>query len=184
MKHQQTNPNPTTHHQQKQQKSCTTLLSTYLQTNKKIKSKLKNLKHPPNIKCGVCDVHARGYFSASSSKAKKTDIILCSNVIKNREDFETTLLHELTHASDHLTQKYNLSSCEGLASSEIQAAKAAECREGCYLFSKVCIFGNVCDYFRKRCVKSYALNSTVKVFPKKGKSCIEKVFHKCYYNNE
>jgi len=63
--------------------------------------------------------------------------------------------------------RVDFSSCEGLAYSEVRAAREAECKDyNIYPFE---------DWAKKKCVSFYASKSTCNMFPKIGSSCVNKV---------
>ena len=63
--------------------------------------------------------------------------------------------------------RVDFSSCEGLAYSEVRAAREAECKDyNIYPFE---------DWAKKKCVSFYASKSTCNMFPNIGSSCVNKV---------
>ena len=63
--------------------------------------------------------------------------------------------------------RVDFSSCEGLAYTEVRAAREAECK-GYYIYP----FEN---WAKKKCVSFYASRSTCNIFPDKGSSCVNKI---------
>jgi len=135
----------------------------------------------PTIKCRPCssttvaEAGARAFIQRTSSSnndrnKEGLEIILCSNRLKKNE-IEEALLHELVHYYDYYNNSQtDFSSCEGLAYSEVRAAREAECK-GYYLYP----FEN---WAKKKCVSYYASRSTCNMFPKNGSSCVDKVIDK------
>jgi inner membrane protease ATP23 len=97
-------------------------------------------------------------------------ITILHDRVHTRADIEQLLVHELVHAVDHHVTKLDLSTCGGLACSEIRAAKLAECYASWNL-------GGV----KKRCTRNFAETSTRMVFgPIHGPVCVDAVFDQCY----
>jgi len=124
--------------------------------------------------------------SNSNSNSSRLEIVLCSNRLRKSE-IEEALLHELVHYYDYTNNRYTIniiitiiiiiititiirvdfSSCEGLAYSEVRAAREAECKGyNIYPFE---------DWVKKKCVSFYASKSTCNMFPNIGSSCVHKV---------
>lgn len=61
-------------------------------------------------------------------------------------------------------------SCEGLACSEIRAAREAECER----FSKP--FFSSFKFISNQCIKYYAKRSTKNIFPSEGEKCVNKIY--------
>lgn len=77
-------------------------------------------------------------------------IIFCSNKIELKRDvYEQILKHELIHAYDYIFNRCDFKTCNGLAYSEIRAARDGEC-SGYHIH----------DYFKNKCIKDHAINST------------------------
>ena len=97
-------------------------------------------------------------------------ITILHDRVNTRADIEQLLVHELVHAVDHHVSKLDLSSCGGLACSEVRAAKYAECNASWE-------FGGV----KKRCASNFAKISTRMVFgPTDGPQCVDYVLNECY----
>ena len=76
-------------------------------------------------------------------------IEICENRNSTPESIEISLKHELVHAFDFKLNRYDMFTCDGLAASEIRAARDAECA-GSYF----------AEWFRHRCIKERAKAST------------------------
>jgi hypothetical protein len=102
------------------------------------------------IKCHHCsdsgtEGKARGYLEINPLQ-----ITLCVNRIQSSKDsYEKILKHELTHAYDYLTKNSDLTTCSGLAYSEVRAARNGECSD--YFIH---------SYFRNECIRKHAIRST------------------------
>ena len=106
-----------------------------------------------------------------------TQIILCANRLDNVKEISSSLRHELVHAFDFIQKRYDFTSCNGLASSEIRAAREAECSN--YTDSKLF------PYFKNSCVSDHAKRSTKNMFPvEEANECVEKMFQKAMQDNE
>lgn len=123
------------------------------------------------IECKRCDnIGVEG--SARAYLSDRPSIVLCSNRLPSKRQIENALTHEATHAFDYFTGKCNFSSCEGLAYSEVRAARNGEC-SGYFPL----------EWFRERCIHSHASRSTSNLFPVSGNSCVEKVFKEAMSDN-
>lgn len=76
------------------------------------------------------------------------------------------LRHELVHALDHAVNGMDLSTCAGVACSEVRAAGAGHC-------------GEVAPGNRDACVLRSANESTRRVFPAFGANCVRLVYSEC-----
>ena len=84
----------------------------------------------------------------------------------SEDAIETSLIHELVHAYDYKLNRYDMFTCDGLASSEIRAAREAEC-SGEYPL----------HWLKDRCIKQRATASTANLFPSiEASKSVEKVF--------
>lgn len=131
-----------------------------------------------------------GKASVTSHSMKGSGkIILCHERLRDEQEVERILLHEMTHAHDYFVKNIDLSTKDGLACSEVRAAKAGECsRRTRSMLDKV--FSNSERYqqlrekLQKRCVRSHAILSTNLVFKDQGKESVEKVFDACFSMEE
>jgi hypothetical protein len=97
-------------------------------------------------------------------------ITILHDRVSTRDDIEQLLTHELVHAVDHHVTKLDLTTCGGLACSEVRAAKFAECNASWEL-------GGV----KKRCARNFAKMSTRMVFgPVDGSLCVDHVLNECF----
>ena len=103
-----------------------------------------------DINCVVCDgkIGPEGNAKAMLLDEPLT-IEICSNRHISDEQIAESLVHEFTHAYDYKLKRYDFSSCEGLASSEVRAARNAEC-------NKYFVF----DFLKSICIQGRAAEST------------------------
>lgn len=131
-----------------------------------------------NFKCEICsdsgpESSARGFLA----DGEPMEVIFClnhisSNRAKMQDTIKEILVHELVHAYDHGRQICDLSTCEGLAHSEIKAARAAECQAA----GRMLPFG-LNEYLRNQCIRKHAIKSTANIFGKEQASrCVGTVF--------
>ena len=76
-----------------------------------------------------------------------------------------SLTHEAIHAYDYTNNKCDFHTCEGLAYTEVRAAREAEC-SGPYMF----------EWFRELCIKANASNATENMFPSGARKCVNSVY--------
>ncbi|CAM9375597.1 unnamed protein product, partial [Discosporangium mesarthrocarpum] len=81
-----------------------------------------------------------------------TTAVLCANRLRSAGELEEALVHELVHAFDWCVARRDLLDCQGLAWSEVRAAREAECGAASRSFP--------CSFFRKRCTRAAAERST------------------------
>mmetsp|Transcript_17372 Transcript_17372/g.29139 ORF Transcript_17372/g.29139 Transcript_17372/m.29139 type:complete len:194 (-) Transcript_17372:137-718(-) len=156
---------------------CDLLVKELLSRDKKLRSLLKvdaNGSDPTwNIRCRNCDMggiegRARAYITE-----KPNEIILCSNRLKDGQSVKEALTHESVHAYDYANQRCDFFSCDGLAYTEVRAAREAECSNR-YMHT----LPFVGDWFKENCIKGRATASTSNLFPKNARHCVEKVYSK------
>ena len=83
---------------------------------------LDNLLH--NLDCRPCG-NSKGEGNARAFIVDNpVNIVLCTNRL-TVDDLEEVLVHEMTHAYDYKFGHYDLTTCEGLAASEVRAAREA-----------------------------------------------------------
>jgi hypothetical protein len=145
---------------------CDRIVQDLLRSNEKISvllgGKLDN--GGSKIICRVCDApeerNARAYITSEA------EIVLCANRLRNEAEIQRALTHEAVHAFDFANNRCDFSTSDGTAYSEVRAAREAECA-GFHL----------CDWFRKRCIKSNAINATANMFGRSAASnAVESVF--------
>jgi hypothetical protein len=129
-----------------------------------------------SIECDIAptEIKARGYLLES----KPYRIILCANHLSSSSDIEQLLRHELTHLSDHLSNRCTLATCQGLAYSEVRAARNGECFSFLSSPVKRKISEKLFPFFYEACVKNHAVASTRNLFPQDGEQCVKEVFNR------
>lgn len=125
------------------------------------------------LKCRKCASEGpEGGARAFLMGPQPLSVVVCHNRIHGtRDEVEEILTHELVHLHDVQTLQLDLQQCENLAYSEVRAAKAAECRDS---------WNNQLQAY---CVKQKAICATNNLFPREGRNCIQKVFHKAFADN-
>jgi hypothetical protein len=118
------------------------------------------------IACQYCDDKGVEGKARAFIRGNPLKIVLCYNRLQ-RKDYEEALVHEATHAFDYLAQNCNFSTCEGLAYSEVRAARNAECASSMWLT-------------KKWCTKDYAIKSTANLFPDSARYCVNRVIDVAY----
>ena len=133
----------------------------------KIKALLEGIKgKAPVIGCRPCaQTGPEGNARAALFDSDPLEIVLCTNRLQER-DLEEALTHELVHAYDYSNKRCDFGGCEGLAYTEIRAARFSECK-GPFLF----------DWMRQKCIKDHAVSSTKNFFADAQK-CVDKVYPK------
>ena len=77
-----------------------------------------------NLDCRPCG-NSKGESNARAFIVDNpVNIVLCTNRL-TVDDLEEVLVHEMTHAYDYKFGHYDLTTCEGLAASEVRAAREA-----------------------------------------------------------
>jgi hypothetical protein len=129
-----------------------------------------------SVECDIAppEIKARGYLLES----KPYRIILCANHLSSPADVEQLLRHELTHLYDHLSNRCSLSTCQGLAYSEVRAARNGECFSFLSSPMRRMISEKLFPFFYESCVKSHSVASTRNLFPQDGEKCVKEVFNK------
>lgn len=128
------------------------------------------------IDCIKCSEEGVEGTARAMLSINPTQIILCANRLDSIKEISSSLTHELVHAFDFIQNRYDFTSCYGLASSEIRAAREAEC--GDYTDSKLF------PYFKNNCVSDHAKRSTKNMFPAEANECVETMFQKAMRDNE
>ena len=120
------------------------------------------------IDCSKRGVQARGFLEVDPMAIK-----ICADRIQSTE-VQMLVNHELVHAYDYALGRCDFSTGQGLAYSEVRAAREAEC-SGWFLH----------DYFRTLCIKDHATRSTQKIFSSSSSSssaassaasCVDEVY--------
>jgi hypothetical protein len=157
-----------------------------------------NGKPPSKIVCRECESTgiegtARGFVTLNKNESH-LDIVICTNRISSQKEIHEILKHEAIHAFDFANNKKtcDFSTCEGLAYSEIRAAREAECARsstGTGSVVPVSLFPQLVREFlskkclerQERCVKAAAIRATSNLFPKdRAEECVNKVFAEAF----
>lgn len=156
--------------------NTSTIGSNGFEVDKDPKNKLNKLllslvQHNIQVHCEYCgnqgvEGSARAYLSLDRS----LKIVLCANRLREG-DIEEALTHEAVHAHDFLNQTCDMHTPEGLAYTEIRAAREAEC-------------AGKLSMFRNSCIKEKAAKATRNVFPDADTSVIvDQVFKQAMSDN-
>lgn len=130
-------------------------------------------KRRPNsvlIQCDECkssgvESRARG-FLVNGNPLK---IIVCANKINfdsgnsGKEIVKEIVLHELVHANDYRDNVCDFSTCEGLAHTEVKAAREAECASTGRSVSQF-LSVDLGETLRRNCIRDKAIASTATMF--------------------
>jgi hypothetical protein len=147
---------------------CEEIASNFLKSSKRVRNILDKMPSKPVVSCLDCskttsdvNITARAVLRDSTP----LEMILCCNRLKESE-IEEVIIHELIHAFDYSKNRCDFSTCQGLAYSEVRAAREAECAEGFFPF----------EFMRKRCIRDHAIRSTANLFPHSAAtSCVDTV---------
>ena len=140
---------------------------------------LDNVKLQPEFKCERCDnintneQNIKAYLLQYNNKESPSKITLCSNSNSSSSDFKVALKHELIHAYDLSNKRYDFDDCQGLAHTEIRAAREADCNRY-FLF----------DFMKKACIIDKASASTNSIFKGRGRECVKEVYDSAMKDNE
>lgn len=119
----------------------------------------------PKIECRPCtDTGPEGNARAALFNDSPATIVLCTNRLE-RADLREALTHELVHAYDFSNKRCNFYSCDGLAYTEVRAAREAECNRPFPV-----------TWLRDYCIKDMATRSTKNIYGKDSHKCVERVF--------
>lgn len=115
------------------------------------------------VECRICgrdgvERSARAFISSPLR------IVLCANRL-SAKDYAEAFTHEATHAFDYVFGSCDFSKCDGLAYSEVRAARNAECASSRFLFKNYCI-------------KKSATKATANLFPQEASDCVARAFEK------
>jgi hypothetical protein len=145
--------------------SCEEALKLIISRNenlKKLVSSEMNLK----VSCRECVKNGVEGNSRAFLFFPPFQIVLCTNRLQTK-DIEEVIIHEAIHAFDFYNNRCDFKTCEGLAYTEVRAAREAECGSGIYPFK----------WMKDECVKYHATKSTANLFPKKQAAmCVDAVF--------
>lgn len=158
---------------------CELIVKALLDGDTKFKQLLGAVKEEAEgnrwtVKCRPCSMSGTEGRARAFITAHPSEIILCSNRLSGRKNIEEALLHELVHAYDYSLARYDFYSCEGLASSEVRAAREAECSGRMLVF----------DWLRSRCIRSCASRSTSNIYGEEAHECVKRVFDKAVLDKQ
>lgn len=127
-------------------------------TLQRLYSSLRSQNIP--VECRICEKEgversARAFISSPIR------IVLCANRL-SAQDYAEAFTHEATHAFDFVNGSCDFSNCDGLAYSEVRAARNAECASSVFL--------------KNYCIKSSATKATANLFPKEASDCVARAF--------
>mmetsp|Transcript_37462 Transcript_37462/g.38147 ORF Transcript_37462/g.38147 Transcript_37462/m.38147 type:complete len:176 (-) Transcript_37462:476-1003(-) len=124
------------------------------------------------IQCRSCSILGPEGRAKALIEKNPIQIILCKNRLFSHKDMQRALTHELVHLYDYSRKRCDFTSCDGLAYSEVRAAREGEfAAEGKGLLSK---------WLRRYSVRRHAIRSTANLFPDSPDSCVDRVFHEAY----
>ena len=136
---------------------------------------LKSINPSPIISCLDCndncdtrELQARALIRDS----QPLQIDLCANKLPVAK-VEEALIHELIHAFDFSQHRCDFLNCEGLAYSEVRAAKFGECDS--YRISQ---------WLKRKCIRHHAIKSTENLFPRDATRCVDRVLIEAIEDNE
>lgn len=116
------------------------------------------------ISCRPCDSSGVEGKARGMTMNDPLEIILCTNRMK-KSDVKEVLRHEAVHCFDYHHNRCDFSTCEGLAYTEVRAAREAECNR--YFPAQI---------FKNWCVEYHAKKATSNIFPRTGSQCVDTVF--------
>lgn len=146
-------------------RACDQIVRDLLDSDSKLRDMLTNKTGDKllRIDCTRCsnegvERNARAYITVDP-----TEVVLCANKLQSADKIAEVLRHESVHAYDLSHNRYDLDTCEGLAASEVRAAREGEC-------------ANTFSWFKNSCIKAHAEAATKNLFPGDGAKCVQKVF--------
>jgi len=143
----------------------------------------QNISNDLKISCSICgessiEANARGFLVDGDP----LEIVICANRFKPtsysngssdteiRNTVREIITHELVHAYDYKLQICDFSTCEGLAHTEIKAAREAEC-------ANVSNLHRFIPWLKNICIREHAVRSTANLYDHSVASkCVDKVF--------
>jgi hypothetical protein len=123
-----------------------------------------SIKSNVTMSCQTCS----GEGKERNLKAYLTNlnkIVLCTNKLKVKDDYKTALIHEAIHAYDLENMKSQFLTCDGLAYSELRAAREADCNQH-FPFK----------WMKDNCIRQHASKCTEIMYPGKGSECVQRAF--------
>lgn len=151
---------------------CESHVLDLLERNTELKKILSDRQISPTISCRPCAGGAEAGAKAFLM-SNPMEIVLCTNRLRNSDDVEVALTHETMHLFDAHHNRCDFGTCEGLAYSEVRAARQAECK-GFFPF----------EFFRERCIKNHATKSTANIFPRNARDCVDQVYETAMKDSE
>ena len=145
------------------------------------------------INCDLCketgiEKKARGFLIGRTPM----QIVICANRLKAvcssssstdntntkfSKEIKEIVLHELVHANDFRNNTCDFSTCQGLAHSEIKAAREAECSSAGKRVSRY-LSRELGQELRYKCIRSHAIRSTANIFGENAATnCVDDVFN-------
>lgn len=136
--------------------------------------KLLGAKQEMKITCRPCasdgpEGGARALLLGSSP----LEIVLCTNRLSGAKEIEEVVVHELVHVFDHTNKRCDLSTCEGLAYTEVRAAREAECNR----FFPM-------HWLKSECIRTHATRSTANLFPADAAKCVAASFDRAMQDGQ
>ncbi|KAJ1437285.1 peptidase M76, partial [Ochromonadaceae sp. CCMP2298] len=123
--------------------------------------------------CRQCEVSGVEGKSRAFITEHPHEIVLCVNRLPGRAALREALTHEGVHAFDYANGRCDFSSCDGLAYTEVRAAREGECADLSNALHTLPLVG---PWLKQSCIKSRAAASTGNLFPGDARSCVERVF--------
>lgn len=141
---------------------CQDIVSN-LEKDPRIEKLLKSMVNRPKIDCKSCS--SDGVEGKARAYLTTNEIVLCQNRLYGKDAISEALVHELIHAYDYDLKRTDFSTCEGLAYSEVRAAREAECNSNFPI-----------QWLRDNCIYNHAGRSTANLHPSDGYRCVRKVY--------
>ncbi|XP_066920727.1 mitochondrial inner membrane protease ATP23 homolog isoform X2 [Clytia hemisphaerica] len=166
---------------------CTRFAERSCKANRQVKFLLQCLKskgcevslESEGIVCERCEDQLLGGFDPSAKQ-----VVLCQNNLKTQADIDRILSHELIHAFDVCTVKYDVNDTRHLACSEVRASTlSGECSFSREMFN---YFPFKIRRQYQECVKRKATNSicaSKHLDRDEARKLVEEVFHSCFYDH-
>lgn len=139
---------------------CEQIVRDLLASNEKLSKRVSNIP----VVCRSCP--AGEVDKACAYITDEPEIVLCHNRLRSRKKLGEALMHESVHAYDFSNQMCDFGTCEGLAYSEVRAAREGDCT-GFYPF----------EWLRRECVMQKAISSTASLHPRvEAERCVKAVY--------
>jgi len=139
----------------------------------KIKLLLDNMAGSrPKIECRPCtETGPEGAARAALFNDTPATLVLCTNRLPAHE-LEEAVTHELVHAFDYSHNRCNFYECDGLAYTEVRAAREAECGGTKYF---------PFQFLKDMCVKEHATRSTNNIYGRGSDEVSKQTVCVCVY---